>query len=845
MKMLRIIWAVLAMVLLSLENAWSLDLTPTGFYYPTGVSDVASNTEWLDSGCGHNNSGYFSGYYHIGHDIMGVIADPVYSISEGVVEYVSTNAEAWGSTNGAPNKGVLIRHRLSDGGYFLALYGHIQSDYTNSNIGLSVSPGSVIGTIGSWPYGIHLHFGVLPGVNYPSGNWGRMPCSDWSEGADPETNGFVDPINWITTHYPMASSQVGYFADGWHNDGSSQAFVDEYNLLAGQGHNLGDPWDNGGSVYVHELNGMLIQDFQGANNNFDLPYTAITYFHNDPWYPSDRIPRLLKQGFWWEYMNHKGWVNLGVPVTDEYPAGNNVRQRFWRLGPNYANNPSDWEERYLEWNPSLETIVPLDQNAQPMSWAEATIVSGGWMSGLEDFQVITEPSGHGDLNEELGSDFGGGGSGLTQVYSRSFGASFQISDQATADARDNRTANGVYHSGVQVADFDQPFELLDQQNYSGFYAMVNDAAIPIESFTMDGDMTIYIDSPPPAADLQFDFWTIYPNPGIVGGELHVEGEMWNAGGVTATATEVRVELLDPNGAEVYHYSEYGVTVDPGWSWYQWLYCYPYMPGNHTARFRCQVAGQWQTLAITTIYVHPVPPTANFSRTPIAGTVPLMVQFTDQSGNYPTAWNWNFGDGQVSTARHPSHNYNSVGVFNVSLTATNSAGSNSTTWNSCVTVNSPPSPPVANFTANVTSGVPPLSVQFTDLSTANPTSWNWNFGDGQTSNLQNPNHSYNSVGVYNVMLSVANVGGSNYLLRQGYVNVAMPSALLRLDITRLSNGGIALNWDTVPGAITYNVYSQRNGGEWELLFETPDPGCSMGGSGFGPGNFWLFYVTAVM
>ena len=52
------------------------------------------------------------------------------------------------------------------------------------------------------------------------------------------------------------------------------------------------------------------------------------------------------------------------------------------------------------------------------------------------------------------------------------------------------------------------------------------------------------------------------------------------------------------------------------------------------------------------------------------------------------------------------------------------------------------PPIASFTANVTFGPKPLAVNFTDLSTNTPTSWNWTFGDGNFSVLQNPVHIYN-------------------------------------------------------------------------------------------------------
>ena len=72
----------------------------------------------------------------------------------------------------------------------------------------------------------------------------------------------------------------------------------------------------------------------------------------------------------------------------------------------------------------------------------------------------------------------------------------------------------------------------------------------------------------------------------------------------------------------------------------------------------------------------------------------------------------------------------------------------------------PAAPVANFTANVTSGDAPLAVAFTDLSTNTPTSWAWTFGDGTTSTEQNPVHTYTAPGTYTVNLTVTNTAGSN-------------------------------------------------------------------------------------
>lgn len=63
--------------------------------------------------------------------------------------------------------------------------------------------------------------------------------------------------------------------------------------------------------------------------------------------------------------------------------------------------------------------------------------------------------------------------------------------------------------------------------------------------------------------------------------------------------------------------------------------------------------------------------------------------------------------------------------------------------------------VVNFTANAVSAVEGTLITFTDNSKINPTSWQWDFGDGTSSTLQNPTHTYNTVGSYTVTLTATN------------------------------------------------------------------------------------------
>jgi YVTN family beta-propeller protein len=79
-------------------------------------------------------------------------------------------------------------------------------------------------------------------------------------------------------------------------------------------------------------------------------------------------------------------------------------------------------------------------------------------------------------------------------------------------------------------------------------------------------------------------------------------------------------------------------------------------------------------------------------------------------------------------------------------------------------------PIANLSANPTSGKVPLNVKFTDISTGIPTKWKWTFGDGTSSTQQNPVHKYSQTGDYTVALMVSNAKGSNTITKTGYIQV---------------------------------------------------------------------------
>ena len=82
-----------------------------------------------------------------------------------------------------------------------------------------------------------------------------------------------------------------------------------------------------------------------------------------------------------------------------------------------------------------------------------------------------------------------------------------------------------------------------------------------------------------------------------------------------------------------------------------------------------------------------------------------------------------------------------------------------------------------FQASPTSGLVPLDVQFTDLSTISMTSWQWEFGDNTTSNEQHPSHTYANPGTYDVVVTMSNGTLSTSCIVLDYVQVNLPAALL--------------------------------------------------------------------
>lgn len=164
------------------------------------------------------------------------------------------------------------------------------------------------------------------------------------------------------------------------------------------------------------------------------------------------------------------------------------------------------------------------------------------------------------------------------------------------------------------------------------------------------------------------------------------------------------------------------------------------------------------------------PVAQFSASPLSGNAPLTVNFINQSAG-ASSYLWDFGDGNTSTAASPSHAYQAEGTYTVSLTATNTCGSNVEIKANYIAV-SPCLAPAAAFSASPLNGNVPLTVNFMNQST-NASSYSWDFGDGGTSTVANPQHTYQAPGSYSVSLLVSNACGSDSEAKANYIIVNEP------------------------------------------------------------------------
>ncbi|MGQ9847383.1 MAG: PKD domain-containing protein, partial [Bacteroidales bacterium] len=219
--------------------------------------------------------------------------------------------------------------------------------------------------------------------------------------------------------------------------------------------------------------------------------------------------------------------------------------------------------------------------------------------------------------------------------------------------------------------------------------------------------------------------------------------------------------------------------------------------------------------------------ADFSGTPTSILVGGTVHFTDLSTNSPTTWSWSFPGGTPSTSnlQNPTVTYNTVGVFNVTLTASNGTTSDTEVKNNYITVLDSSDAPHANFIADYTNIPSGNSINFTNLSTGFYDSLVWIF-EGATPNTstdQNPTGvTYNSIGCYDVTLILYSFLGNDTLIKHDYICVFDPSYI---DTVHANFHAITTRLIVQGGNVSFEDLSTGPITSWNWYFEGGTPSTS--------------------
>lgn len=208
---------------------------------------------------------------------------------------------------------------------------------------------------------------------------------------------------------------------------------------------------------------------------------------------------------------------------------------------------------------------------------------------------------------------------------------------------------------------------------------------------------------------------------------------------------------------------------------------------------------------------------------------LQVSFTDLSQN-AQAVGWEFGDNNYSNQASPTHTYAAPGTYLVCLVAMDSCGDDTTCESIVVTCGAP----TAGFDFQTIG----MQVDFTDTSNsaATITDWHWDFGDGDTSNVQNPSHNYQFPGSYQVCLEVEDACGDDSFCQVVDLNVVgvdqalegdfslwpQPAAdKAHLSLTGHAGEPVSFQLFDLEGRVLMKHEETPDNDRWEIQFEVGD------------------------
>jgi gliding motility-associated-like protein len=229
------------------------------------------------------------------------------------------------------------------------------------------------------------------------------------------------------------------------------------------------------------------------------------------------------------------------------------------------------------------------------------------------------------------------------------------------------------------------------------------------------------------------------------------------------------------------------------------------PGTYTIKLVVQNAAGKDSITKTQYITVYALPTVSFAATPLNGCFPLPVQFTDNStagSGTLTTWLWDFGDGNTSTQQNPAHVYTAQGNYNVSLMVTNSNGCTKTlTRTNYISLSDGVHAAFTNNTPLSCSA--PETITFTNQSTGTGVlGYQWNFGDGGNSTLQDPAHTYTVPGSYTVQLIVTNANGCrDTVTHTSSINIGTVHANFDVPATVCAGTAVTFNNSSTPAPLS--------------------------------------------
>jgi PKD repeat protein len=483
-------------------------------------------------------------------------------------------------------------------------------------------------------------------------------------------------------------------------------------------------------------------------------------------------------------------------ATTTTPAGDSTVNYRWDFGD---GNSSALETPTHDYSDSgTYTVVLTATNAAGSDVATDTVniysapsvtfttSTPGWLGESTDFTATVTTTPMGDSSVNLTWDFGDGtvrtGSTNTSHTYADSGTYTVILTATNAAGTDVATKAMTIH-GPPTADFTTSSpDWLGQMTYftnttiseepiTYAWDFGDGATSTQESLThaygSPGIHTVTLTSTNPAgSDVVTNTVTVYGEPAVDFAASPAEG--FYPLNVTFTSTVTTAPPGDPTLTYLWRFGDGKTSTQPNPS-----HTYD-AADTYTVSLTVSNAAGSETLTGAEHIVVYEPVQAQFTAAPRQAIATATVQFTDTSTGPVAAWTWDFGDGENSTRQHPTHTYEAAGVYTISLAAQAagdsalwSGGTDMVTRTNYVIVHEAV---IADFTAAPVSGTLPLEVNFTNESTGSYTETLWHFGDGVTSTLESPTHTYTSAGTYTVTLDVSGPGGSDMLTEESYITV---------------------------------------------------------------------------